>query len=297
MTTKAWSFGIDHQNDAGFRAWVADFITALTDVGMVQTADTGQINTGTATRPGTNTDGGYAIFYLNDSLHGTAPIYLKFHFGTGSASASHPRIRVLMGTATNGAGTLSGVGHTIMTASYGGGSGATGTSRLSWMCATEGFFGYAWGTGGGGTGVAMAGYLLCRKHDALGAPTAEAVSVLATIATSAGIAPAIAQARFAATAASYAVHVTACTCAIPASVTSTLVGADTQAFPFWGWSPELYPNVGWAAVMTSENAEGTTFDFALLDGVSRTYLNIGRQLGTPWVAVNTALYGLGMIWE
>lgn len=87
MTTASINTAVAHSSDATFRTWVAEVIAQLLAVGLTQTADTGQIDTATATRPGTNTSGGYAIFRFNDTAHSTTPIFFKLEFGTASSAA------------------------------------------------------------------------------------------------------------------------------------------------------------------------------------------------------------------
>ena len=58
MTVKQWDFPINHANDADFRAWGSDLSVSLGQVGLVKTADTGQIEWVTVTRPTINTKAG-----------------------------------------------------------------------------------------------------------------------------------------------------------------------------------------------------------------------------------------------
>lgn len=94
-------------SDALFRAWCGEIKDALLAYGWTQTADTGQINFTTVTRPGTNTYAGYAIFAMGDALQATSPIFFKFRPGTAS-SANYPLLECQIGTGTNGSGTLTG---------------------------------------------------------------------------------------------------------------------------------------------------------------------------------------------
>lgn len=92
--------------DADFRAWATGIHDALIAVGLVQTADTGQINLTTVTRPaGANTAGGYEIFRFSDSLQATVPVFIKIEYGTASTTAS-PGLWMTSGSGSNGAGTL-----------------------------------------------------------------------------------------------------------------------------------------------------------------------------------------------
>lgn len=111
MTNSAFTATPYQSNDAGFRAWGSAVSAGLAAVGMVQTADTGQINWTTVVRPGASTDAGYEIWKFNDTLQATVPIFLKMSYGSGS-SPVYPRVTAIVGSVTDGAGTLSGVGLT-----------------------------------------------------------------------------------------------------------------------------------------------------------------------------------------
>lgn len=105
MATFATTAAPINDTDANFRAWINVWHTLLTTVGgWVQTADTGQINFATATRPTlVNEKRGYALYAMNDSLQATKPIILKLAFGSGAA-ANTPGVWFSIGTATDGAG-------------------------------------------------------------------------------------------------------------------------------------------------------------------------------------------------
>lgn len=297
MTTQSWSFGIDHQNDAGFRAWGAGFSAKLLAVGLTQTADTGQINWVTAARPGTNSDGGYEIWRFNDAAHATAPIFIRFDYGTG-ANASRPRIRVTLGTGSNGSGTITGAFQTIVSVSANAGT-ATGGTLTNYMCYADGFFGFVFGAGGANTGLAFAGMMLARSNDSNGDPdTLGAVFMRSRDATTTSTDGACRSFRFAATAANYTevtgggmfIH-------IPGAETGSNVSGDVQAYIAFAPFPRVLPVNGMCAMYTSELAEGSTMSTTLVGANSRTYLNVGRQLGEIWTAELPANFGLCMVWE
>lgn len=97
-----------NSTDTLFREWVAFIIDGLVAGGWVQTADTGQIDTTTVTRPlAANTMQGYAVFRMDDDLQGTDPVFMRLDFGSGSA-ANNPGMGVEIGTGTDGLGSISG---------------------------------------------------------------------------------------------------------------------------------------------------------------------------------------------
>jgi hypothetical protein len=96
-------------SDATFRAWGSGIAAKLAAAGLVQTADTGQINWTTVLTPAAvSTAQGYEIWRLDDALHATAPIYIKIEYGSGITSAANPGLWFTFGTGSNGAGTLTG---------------------------------------------------------------------------------------------------------------------------------------------------------------------------------------------
>lgn len=97
-----------NSTDALFRAWCTFVRDGLLG-GWTQTADTGQMNFATITRPlAADTVQGYALFAMADALQGAAPIVVKLEFGSGTA-ANEPDIRLTIGSGSNGSGTITGV--------------------------------------------------------------------------------------------------------------------------------------------------------------------------------------------
>lgn len=108
MTTATFSVAPDLTTDATFRAWGSTLSAALATVGMVKTADTGQIDWATVVKPsGSNAFMGYEVWRFNDALQSTAPIFLKVEFGSGGV-ATRPAIKFTSGKSSNGAGVIGG---------------------------------------------------------------------------------------------------------------------------------------------------------------------------------------------
>lgn len=165
------SIAIDHTSDAGYRVWVAAFLNALDNVNpaiLTRTSDTGQVNTSTITRPSTGTPD-YAVYKFDDGIG--APLFLRFSFGTGNATTA-PGMVFLIGTGTNGAGTLSGQLHAI--------SGVWSGSNVAQLgpalaCVVPGHFSFMFGQGAFVTGTVGFGVAFSRSSDANGNPTGEGV--------------------------------------------------------------------------------------------------------------------------
>jgi len=108
MATAQSNIAFIQTTDGEFRTWVAAVIAMLNTVGLTQTADTGQIDTGTVAKPAaTNTAQGYVIYRFNDAAHSTAPVFFKMEFGAGSATTT-PAIWTTIGSSSDGAGTITG---------------------------------------------------------------------------------------------------------------------------------------------------------------------------------------------
>lgn len=107
MATHSWSSEPYHTDDASFRALHKSISDAILAVGLVRSSDTGQIDFGSVNRPSSSGDGGYEIFHFADDLHTTNPIFIKIIYGVG-ANQTQPRIKIHVGTGTDGTGTITG---------------------------------------------------------------------------------------------------------------------------------------------------------------------------------------------
>lgn len=187
MTAQTASVASDVTSSANFRSRMKTGVSDLLKGtgALTQTADTGQADlvSGTFT-PAQNTAAGYEVFYLNDSLHATKPVYIKIEYGHGGHSGpANPQIWVTLGSGSNGSGTLTGnlsARRAVMTtsASLWGSStahatyanGAAADSAVVW----GGWWGgasYA-GTLGGGL------FLIERSRDPDGTPNGNGVMLI-----------------------------------------------------------------------------------------------------------------------
>jgi hypothetical protein len=112
--------------DAEFREWAQAVHDGLIAAGLVQTADTGQINFATVTKAGgTASVQGSAIYRFDDALQATLPIFIKVGYGS-SSTHDRPGLWIEVGTTTNGAGVIGGQ----KTANNGAWAGATGAASI-----------------------------------------------------------------------------------------------------------------------------------------------------------------------
>lgn len=280
MTTQAFSTRVRHDSDATFREWGLEFSNMLAALGLVQTADTGQINWTTVTRPGANTDAGYEVWRFNDTQQSAAPIYLKFYYGTHSSTTA-PRIRVGMGTGSNGSGTLTNP-ITERTPP----SSVSHTDDLAYQtnaCHVEGFLGIEWKIG---TNTNFQLFII-RTHDTSGAPDAEAVYCLdAAAASGAFSGQAIWHLPSIVVKAALASSTALGAWCLPQQLTSSAVGSDTQAFVCNLASPQVRPNPCIAGVIKTEYTSGTTLSATLVGTTTRTYI-VGKDIVFAYEGNNT----------
>jgi hypothetical protein len=139
--TKNWI----QTTEADFQEWVTDLYSAFDAIGLVQTADTGQIvDPTTLPLPATNsTEAGYRMYRFDDALQATAPIYIRVGVGRGNSNLSR-RITFHPGHATDGAGNLvDAPAYQVQTPSNSFSAGG----RELWMCYTDGCFWVSFLTG------------------------------------------------------------------------------------------------------------------------------------------------------
>ncbi len=131
---------------AKVRAWGAASNAALTQCGLVQTTDTGQVDWLTVNHPGVaQTLIGYEIWRFNDTLQSSKPMFVKFYYYTNNSTGGYsPAVGIEIGSNTNGAGTLSGLGSGVVYYQYS--YQTTNTSNVTayniLACHTEGYFCY-----------------------------------------------------------------------------------------------------------------------------------------------------------
>lgn len=303
MTTKAWVTSIGHTSDIEFRAWGLELQTRLLAAGLV--ADEKTTNWTTATRPGTNTEYGYEVYHLADSLHATAPIYIRFGFGTG-ATATTPRLQFTVGQNTDGGGVLGGT--CLTTIQTVGSAGGTSTRPLfiSLLCVAEGFFGLLWKCGSNsGASPVNAFMAICRSCDNTGTPTATG----AIIVQNPGLNPRTQCMRFAATATAYTANTAATTAALGMNPQLLLGGENflsAQAFVGWMAIPNVLPIFGLCGtngsdIFGSTFSPGVTFKATLVGTTPRTYINIGYLANSMFFSGafsgNQSDIHYAMLWE
>lgn len=287
MTTLTYSSVLNQQTDAAFRTWGAEVGTNFAAAGLVQTADSGQINWASVVRaPATNTAAGYQIWRFADST-----IYFKIEFGSGSTS-SVPAMWLTGGTGSNGSGTLT--GQTSTRAQIAGYSlpASIVTAYTSYLCVTADVVALLWKVGGNSAGALLpiGFFVLGKTVDGTGAATTIGYGVLRF---SSGNTATFQSVRIASPAASY--NESNYHTVIPGVPASSVVSGSFQAYEIWMNVPDVQP-FAWAnVVLVSEIAAHGTFAVAMVSSLSRTYLCMRMNGSIGQYSANTYTYG--MIWE
>lgn len=287
--------------NSNFQAWGSELNAKFAAVGMVQTADTGQINWSTVAIPGAaNTAAGYEIWKLS-----SGNLYFKIEYGTGQTVAI-PSMWITVGTGSNGSGTLTGQLNTR--AAMGASNAAitnTSTNYQSYLCATANYFGLSWKIGSASTAN------MPRQFTAV----AQTVDATGT-ATSAGYYSALSgqSNQMAIQNVSLTASVTGpqlvaqkhYSCFIPnnnaALPGSSLDGSgNNQAYLWWycimGTTPML-PLLHMACVLNSDLIVGNTASMTLVGSTPHTYINAGTSLCTDASsAITNSNLGVVMLFE
>lgn len=304
MTTATYTDSLLPSSDALFRQIGSEFSAALQSCGLVKTADTGQIDWGTVAKPGTSAVAGYEIFYLNDSLHATAPLYLKLEYGIGVNTNTYA-MAVRIGQGSDGAGTLTGQVSSRIFPSLNNTLAYGATSWPSVFCVTEGIaFGIRQLGKCGDMGVC--GFLMARTCNADGTINGKG-AVIMTIAASFGSGTRGFQQAVAFEAGiTYALSGGSTGDAanwfnLPGTATNTDTGGDTQATAAVAPMPRFTAIKGVGCAMTTELPQGSTATIQFFSGESpRTYIQLGTGLAQVGARVNGTddnLVGLLALWE
>ncbi len=169
-------------NNTDFQTWVQGIHAQLVAAGLIQTADTGQINSATVALPGAiNTAAGYEIFRFNDTgvANGQSvnPVFIKVEYGTGIGAVNRQALWFTVGSGSNGSGTITGVMIPRTQVDPYNNSQTVGTTLQSDCAGDGGWFGLV-------TNIDTSNnqntfyYILDRIRDGSGVPTGEGLVAL-----------------------------------------------------------------------------------------------------------------------
>lgn len=291
MTTASATFAYDHSSDAGFRVWGKGVSDLLVAAGAVLTADTGQINWTTVTRPGAGASAGYEMFKFTDT---TGDWYLRVSYET-AAVATYPALSFQIGASTNGAGVLD-VNTVRSIGRWDRPVLSSATAVTSYACVYQGAMSLQFGQSTTAGGILT----IERRRDRTTGALVSAFDFMA-FGTSAGGAFGSANATrllnvswranpaWVSTAGTYSMS-----SFVPFGQTSSGSAGDKNIYVWYGSFPAAHVAISGCTYIASEITADTTFSVVLPPGSgSRTYRATG-MLG----AANqlTTTYAMAVLW-
>lgn len=312
MTTATTNTFCAQDTNAHFQAWVNEVFTNLvTNCGLTQTADTGQMAVPCVTAaPGAaSTSAGYYVFKFNDTLQATAPIFLKIEFGSGVSGATFPMMWITVGTGSNGSGTINGTAMTRVAMLSGQVAGQSTTNFNSYYCynTAQGFLGLAFKVGQTTTNEALGGFVLYRTVNGSGVSTGDGCMLITNSSTANGVSASDGKTQCLNfnTSAAQTLPAADAWGTIPFSTTATLEGTAGMVFPCFQYKGNA-STPGWgitnacALGINNEIGIGNTVTVTILGVTSLTYLNTGHPFnGSTYtnVAYSATTYGFLMLWQ
>ena len=289
MSAYSWLSVLAQGTDAEFRAWGGELNAAFAAVGLVQTADSGQINWATVTRAGaTTTAAGYEIWRTADSS-----LYYKVEYGS-SYGIDWPCVWLTVGQGSNGSGTLTGQTSTRSCISYANLPNSSSTPYMSYVSASNSHLTLVWKVGAGNGSFPFAIATVGKTVDSSGAVVSTGYAVLCLSSVSTTIS--MQCVRTAAVAATRTAQ-TSMWVAVPGQPASSLVGADIQTYLIWMDMPEVMPFAWGSVFLRSELPPYTTVSVALVGTTSHTYLVLGQAVQASIATLPSASYSLLLCYE
>lgn len=278
---------INHTSDAGFRAWAQELDAAFVAAGWVNTTDTGQVDLTTMLRPATNTVAGYKIYYYNDSLHGSAPIYMKVEYGTG-AGATVPAWFVTSGAGSDGAGNLTGI---LSTRTVCNAIGVSPTSTVlnyrSYFTWGDGYFAVAWKAGAVSSGY---GFLAVNRFtDSLGAPLSSGYAIYPRSTAST-------QQQCISYASGLSYSLNLAYSMVGGSVTNSLIGGVAQTYRHYAMTPRMQLNPFMLTVINAELTTGNVFQADVVGTGLIDWMPVGSVTQGTTVT-GSSIYGFAIPWN
>lgn len=299
MTTHSWSSPALNWLDDNTGAQFRELSEAFALVGLVKTADTGQVNWGTLTWVPTAGQqvAGYEIWRFNDALQATKPLFLKIEYGsnphTGSTAANDSvGMWITVGTGSSGAGAIT--GELSSRKAFAGGYGSTSSSTnlaplASYLSLNPNALSLAFKTGGVNSG---SGFVLARQTDIAGAIEGNGGIFMITGNTeNAAFSTVVNQHDNS----QYRYVGAASACFVPLD-SSVAIGGVEQVFPHWTVAPEPIPQVASCTVVASAFLVGNTFLTTLVGTTPRTYISVGLSLGYG-SSFSSSSRGIAFLWE
>jgi hypothetical protein len=275
MSIQTLSNAPSNASDASFRLWGKAISDALTALGITKTADTGQIDWTTVTKPASaNAYAGYEIRQFTDALQSSNPVIFKIQYGCGG-TVTFPALLITIGHASDGAGALTGEVTTDLLIASG---NTSTTAYTSWITGDTGWFSMGLWSGGGSNLTHV--FCLERLKDTAGADTDAGVQAIYMAGPSSGGKQS--QSMLPKTGAVYGPYFIQS--AMPGSGSGGY-GANVGVFP-------VFPNLGYAGnpclgcllYFTADIPRGTAISVPMY-GTNHTYIAVG-DLGPSTTSLN-----------
>ena len=299
MTTATWSNLQDMSSDAAFRVICLNISTNLAAIGWVQSADTGQINLATVTKPvAINTAAGYQIWEFTDTVR---TVYMKLEYGTAaSCDADVWPVGCTFGSGSNGSGTITGLPTTRTAIKTDSNITSAVTQYGSAACQTQGGFNLLVGIGSALAGTSSQGaFAFARTCDSSGNATGDGYELCLGTAASTGQVVVVNLGTgftIAPTAAA-----TISSCLIPFGIASSNYGTggnnDYQVWRHELPMPQTLTSNFIGTGLRAEIPATTTFPLAIVGATTHTYISFGAQISTCSWNATSALGTLITMWE
>ncbi|HHG5001630.1 TPA: hypothetical protein ACPWGV_004942 [Pseudomonas aeruginosa] len=293
---------------ASFKQWIQSMHDNILACGLVQTADTGQLDiAGISAVPAAGAYAGYLIYKFADSLASSKPVFIKLRPYVGQAGGStylFGNVAVTVGFSTDGAGTMTGI-NTAEFNFYNSSSGSvrafTSGATTSYAIHSEGRFALCLGINAYANNVpnnfCMLFLDVTRTLDANGEPTTDGVVVTRNgvpYYSNSTVGPAEMRPAKALLNTTMGAWNQALTPFVGGQDAAT-AGGNTQIQRTYRLVPALVPDPAltlfWSAAITA----GDEYDIAV-DGITRHYIALSVNTGLVADAATARGAGFGMLW-
>jgi hypothetical protein len=298
MTTSTFTSPVDSDTDTDFRAWGSQISAQLQAVGLVQTADTGQIDWTTVSISGYPGSVGYEIyeFSASDPFQAGTPVVFKLEYGAASAEA--PEMWLTVGASSDGAGNITGTYKTNRVNFMGSANPTFNSAFPSYIChkPASGFLGVALKIGSYGSNTGYA-FFITRTNDTSGAATGDGWNLYVTNASNPqGQIQGYFQNPSYPTQfpISGTVSGNPSIAVWPYDLTSSYAGGSLQAVTVYALQPAVQTNAQLCAAVLTEIPVGNQFALNVVGLTPRNFISVG--VTGPFIA-NGYQYTNCMIWE
>lgn len=286
MSKTSFTVAPSNASDASFRVWGKALSDALTAVGCLKTADTGQIDWAAVLRPALSNFAGYEIRVLPASALQTAcPVYIKIEYGAGTTQ-TYPALRITIGKGTDGAGNLTGITSSQFVLA----AGATSTTATDCYVSCGDDY-VSWAMWTGSSGNIMQIFYISRPKDSTGVALGTGVQIV-------GQCTNLVNQQFLplyGSALPFAAMTSLC-CAAPKVGTGTY-GATLGVFPIFTYMGyAAYPDGIGIGYFIGDIATGGTIVTVEVFGANHDFVTAGLG-NTSGLAGNTGLSSIMVRWE